>query len=289
MEIGLADQSTNSGGDDSELMLSLRDLRVCYGEREILHGINFDVRRGETLVILGGSGSGKSTLLRTLVGLERPSSGQIWIKGKDIAKISSDEMDEIRKKIGMSFQGGALFGSMTVGENVALPLREHTKLEESTIEIMLRLKLEQVGLAGFEYYMPSQLSGGMKKRAAVARALAMDPEILFFDEPSAGLDPIIAAGIDQLILELKKAFHMTIIVVTHELASAFLIADRMVLIDKGNVVAIGTPEQMRTSTQPRVRQFLDRVAEPEVAREMDYLQMLTAERSGVVIGGKRGT
>ena len=193
------------------------------------------------------------------------------------------EMDEIRKKIGMSFQGGALFGSMTVGENVALPLREHTKLEDSTIEIMLRLKLEQVGLAGFEYYMPSQLSGGMKKRAAVARAMAMDPEILFFDEPSAGLDPIIAAGMDQLILELKKAFRMTIIVVTHELASAFLIADRMVLIDKGNVVAIGPTEEMRASTQPRVRQFLDRVAEPEVAREMDYLQMLTEDTGGRVV------
>jgi len=261
-----------------EVMLSLRDLHVAYGDREILHGINFDVKRGETLVILGGSGSGKSTLLRTLVGLEKPSSGQIWIKGQDIAAISPAEMDEIRKRIGMSFQGGALFGSMTVGENVALPLREHTKLEESTIEIMLRLKLEQVGLEGFEYYMPSQLSGGMKKRAAVARALAMDPEILFFDEPSAGLDPIIAAGIDQLILELKRAFRMTIIVVTHELASAFLIADRMVLIDKGNVVAIGTSQEMQRSTQPRVRQFLDRVAEPEVARELDYLQMLTEER-----------
>jgi phospholipid/cholesterol/gamma-HCH transport system ATP-binding protein len=268
---------------DSETMISLRDLRVSYGEREILHGINFDVMRGETMVILGGSGSGKSTLLRTLVGLERPSSGQIWIKGQDIAAISQGEMDEIRKKIGMSFQGGALFGSMTVGENVALPLREHTRLEDSTIEIMLRLKLEQVGLAGFEYYMPSQLSGGMKKRAAVARALAMDPEILFFDEPSAGLDPIIAAGIDQLILELKKAFRMTIIVVTHELASAFLIADRMVLIDKGHIVAIGPKEEMRSSTQPRVRQFLDRVAEPEVARELDYLQMLTEER------GRRGS
>jgi len=263
---------------DDEAMLSLRDLHVAYGDREILHGINFDVKRGETLVILGGSGSGKSTLLRTLVGLEKPSSGQIWIKGQNIAAISQAEMDEIRKRIGMSFQGGALFGSMTVGENVALPLREHTKLEESTIEIMLRLKLEQVGLAGFEYYMPSQLSGGMKKRAAVARALAMDPEILFFDEPSAGLDPIIAAGIDQLILELKRAFRMTIIVVTHELASAFLIADRMVLIDKGNVVAIGTTEEMKKSTQPRVRQFLDRIAEPEVARELDYLQMLTEER-----------
>jgi len=258
-------------------VISLRDLRVSYGEREILHGIQFDVKAGETLVILGGSGSGKSTLLRTLVGLEKPSSGQIWINGQDIAAISTDELYEIRKKTGMSFQGSALFGSMTVGENVALPLREHTKLEDSTIEIMLRLKLEQVGLAGFEYHMPSQLSGGMKKRAAVARALAMDPEILFFDEPSAGLDPIIAAGIDQLILELKKAFRMTIVVVTHELASAFLIADRMVLIDKGNIVAIGTTEEMRTSVQPRVRQFLDRVPEPDVEGELDYLQTLTEQ------------
>src|SRR6195256_2500537 len=260
-----------------EVMISLRDLRVCYGEREILHGVSFDVMRGETMVILGGSGSGKSTLLRTLVGLEKPSSGEVILRGKNIAAISQEEMDEIRKKLGMSFQGSALFGSMTVGENVALPLREHTKLEDSTIEIMLRLKLEQVGLAGFEDYKPSELSGGMKKRAAVARALAMDPEILFFDEPSAGLDPIIAAGIDQLILELKRAFRMTIIVVTHELASAFLIADRMVLIDKGNVVAIGTKEEMRSSTHPRVRQFLDRIPEPEVSQELDYLQMLTEE------------
>src|SRR5579864_6015850 len=260
---------------ETDAMISVRDLRVNYGDREILHGINFDVNRGETLVILGGSGSGKSTLLRTLVGLEKPASGQIWIKGKDIATIPVSEMDEIRKKIGMSFQGGALFGSMTVGENVALPLREHTHLEDSTIGIMLRLKLEQVGLQGFEYYMPSQLSGGMKKRAAVARALAMDPEILFFDEPSAGLDPIIAAGIDQLILELKKAFHMTIIVVTHELASAFLIADRLVLIDKGNIVAIGTVDEMKNSKHPKVRQFLDRIPEPAVAQELDYLQMLT--------------
>jgi phospholipid/cholesterol/gamma-HCH transport system ATP-binding protein len=270
-------EQTNSAAMQSEAMISLRNLRVSYGEREILHGIGFEVMRGETLVILGGSGSGKSTLLRTLVGLERPSSGEIWLKGKNIAAISSHEMDEIRKKIGMSFQGGALFGSMTVGENVALPLREHTKLEDSTIEIILRLKLDQVGLSGFENYMPSQLSGGMKKRAAVARALAMDPEILFFDEPSAGLDPIIAAGVDQLILELKQAFHMTIIVVTHELASAFLIADRMVLIDKGIVVAIGSKEEMRSSTHPRVRQFLDRIAEPEVSQELDYLQMLTEE------------
>ncbi|HTD65699.1 MAG TPA: ABC transporter ATP-binding protein [Candidatus Limnocylindria bacterium] len=259
-------------------MISIRDLRVSYGEREILHGVSFDVQRGETMVILGGSGSGKSTLLRALVGLERPTSGEIWIRGKNTATMTYEEREETRKKMGMSFQGGALFGSMTVGQNVALPLKEHTRLADSTVDIMLRLKLEQVGLAGYEDYMPSQLSGGMKKRAAVARALSMDPEILFFDEPSAGLDPIIAAGIDELILELKKAFHMTIIVVTHELASAFLIADRMVLIDKGYVVALSTVKQMQESTHPRVRQFLDRVAEPEVEQELDYLQMLTKDR-----------
>jgi phospholipid/cholesterol/gamma-HCH transport system ATP-binding protein len=271
-----------------EPMISLRDVRVSYSGREILHGINFDVRRGETMVILGGSGSGKSTLLRSLVGLEKPTSGEIWIGGQNFATISEDARDEIRKRIGMSFQSGALFGSMTVGENVGLPLREHTKLEDSTIEIMVRLKLDQVGLTGFENFMPSQLSGGMKKRAAVARALAMDPEILFFDEPSAGLDPIIAAGIDQLILELKKAFHMTIIVVTHELASAFLIADRMVLINKGDVIALGTVDEMRNSTHSKVRQFFDRIPEPAVAQELDYLQMLTEShpKSGQTARGK---
>jgi phospholipid/cholesterol/gamma-HCH transport system ATP-binding protein len=262
----------------AEPMISVRDLHVKYGDTEILHGVSFDVRQGETLVIMGGSGSGKSTLVRTLIGLEKPSSGHVLIKGKDVAAIGEADLDEVRKKIGMSFQGGALFGSMTVGENVGLPLREHTKLEDSTIEIMVRLKLEQVGLEGFEYYMPSQLSGGMRKRAAVARALAMDPEILFFDEPSAGLDPIIAAGIDQLILELKRAFHMTILVVTHELASAFLIADRIVLIDRGSILAIGTIAEMQSSAQPRVRQFLDRVPEIETAKESDYLRALTEER-----------
>src|SRR5271157_2532387 len=241
-------------------MISLRDVRVSYTGREILHGITFDVQRGETLVIL-----------------EKPTSGEVWIAGQNFSAISEAERNAIRRKIGMSFQGGALFGSMTVGENVALPLREHTKLEASTIDIMVRLKLDQVGLSGYEQYMPSQLSGGMKKRAAVARALAMDPEILFFDEPSAGLDPIIAAGIDHLILDLKQAFHMTIIVVTHELASAFLIADRMVLINKGDVVALGTVKEMQNSTHPRVRQFMDRVPEPAVAQELDYLQMLTAQ------------
>jgi phospholipid/cholesterol/gamma-HCH transport system ATP-binding protein len=264
--------------DPDRAIISVANLHVSYGEREVLHGISFEVRRGETLVILGGSGSGKSTLLRTLVGLEKPSGGEVWIKGMNIAQASEDELDEIRKKMGVSFQGGALFGSMTVGENVALPLREHTRLEESTIEIMVRIKLEQVGLASFEDYMPSQLSGGMKKRAAVARALAMDPEILFFDEPSAGLDPIIAAGIDELILELKKAYAISMVVVTHELASAFLIADRMLLIDRGDIIAIGTKEGLKHSTNPRVRQFLDRVPEPQVEDELNYLQMLTEDR-----------
>jgi len=268
-------EAENNTAETPKAMISIRNLRVSYGEREILHGVTFDVYDGETMVILGGSGCGKSTLLRTLVGLEKPTSGEIWIKGQNTAVISDEEMDEIRKRLGMSFQGSALFGSMTVGENVALPLHEHTKLEQSTIEIITRMKLDQVGLAKFENYAPSQLSGGMKKRAAVARALAMDPDILFFDEPSAGLDPVIAAGVDQLILELKKAFHMTIIVVTHEMASAFLIADRMVLIDKGRVLEIGTVDEMRASQQPRVRQFLDRVPEPAVEQEMDYLQMLT--------------
>jgi phospholipid/cholesterol/gamma-HCH transport system ATP-binding protein len=257
--------------------ISVRNLRVNYGEREILHGLTFEVPRGETMVIMGGSGSGKSTLLRTLVGLERPSGGEIWIRGQNFAGMPDSDRDDLLKKMGMSFQGGALFGSMTVGDNVALPLREHTPLDESTIHIIVRLKLDQVGLSGFENYMPAQLSGGMKKRAAIARALAMDPEILFFDEPSAGLDPIIAAGIDELILKLKKAFRITIVVVTHELASAFLIADRMILIDKGNIVAAGTPRELNASQQPRVRQFLDRVPEPELTGEIDYLQMLTGE------------
>jgi len=256
-------------------IIAANDLRVRFGEREILHGLTFEVRRKETLVVIGGSGSGKSTLLRTLVGLEKPSSGQVHIKGTDITTAPTRVMDAIRKRIGLAFQGGALIGSLSVGENIALPLLEHTTLKPTTIEVMVRIKLEQVGLSGFENYSPSQLSGGMRKRAAFARALAMDPDILFFDEPSAGLDPITAAGIDGLILELKKAYSMTMVVVTHELASAFLIADRMILLDRGNIVAMGPVQEVRDSRHPRVRQFLDRVADTTQDDDVDHLRMYT--------------
>jgi len=254
-------------------IISCRDLRVQYGDREILHGISFDVMPRETIVILGGSGSGKSTLLRTMVGLEKPTSGRVWVAGTDLATASPAEMDEVRKKIGLSFQGGALIGSMTVGENVALPLREHTDLEQSTIEVMVRIKLQQVGLIKFEHFMPSQLSGGMKKRAALARATAMDPEILFFDEPSAGLDPVTAAGIDQLILNLKETHTVTIVVITHELASAFLIADRIIVLDAGNIIAAVPPGELKKSTHPRIQQFLNRVADTAAEDNVDHLQL----------------
>ena len=256
-------------------VISARGLRVNYGSREVLHSIDVEVMQGETLVILGGSGSGKSTLLRTLVGLEKPSGGEVLVKGTDLAGATDRELDAIRKRIGISFQGGALIGSMTVGENIALPLLEHSDLAPSTIEVMVRIKLEQVGLSGFEHFSPAQLSGGMKKRAAIARALAMDPEILFFDEPSAGLDPIMAAGIDDLILNLKKAYALTMIVVTHELASAFLIADRIILIDRGHILAAGPAKQIQQSTQPRVRQFLDRIADSSADDEVDHLRIFT--------------
>ncbi len=256
-------------------MISARDLRVRFEDREVLHGLTFDVQRGETLVVIGGSGSGKSTLLRTLVGLERLSSGEVRIDGVDISRAGGREMDAIRKRIGLAFQGGALIGSLSVGGNIALPLLEHTTLEPSTIEVMVRIKLEQVGLSGFAQFSPSQLSGGMRKRAALARAMALDPEMLFFDEPSAGLDPITARGIDDLILSLKKAYSLTMVVVTHELASAFLIADRLVLIDRGSIAAMGPVEEVRNSQHPRVRQFLDRIADSTEDDAVDHLRIYT--------------
>jgi phospholipid/cholesterol/gamma-HCH transport system ATP-binding protein len=255
-------------------IISARRLRVQFGEREILHGLDFDICHGETVVILGGSGSGKSTLLRSIVGLQKPTSGELLVKGIDLGKASQRELAEVRRKMGLAFQGGALIGSLTVGENIALPLLEHSTLAASTVEVMTRIKLEQVGLSGFEDFSPSALSGGMKKRAAFARALALDPEMLFFDEPSAGLDPIMAAGIDNLILGLKSAYSITMVIVTHELASAFLVADRIMVVDKGHIIADQPPQELKNSDHPRVRQFLDRVAESDNDDDrVDHLKM----------------
>jgi len=256
-------------------MIRVEDLTTYYGERRILDRVNLEVKAGETMVILGGSGTGKSTLLRHLIGLESaPASGHIYIKGRDIYAMSEDEFNLVRQKIGMAFQGAALFNSMTIEDNVSLPLRELTNLEDSTIRIVARMKLEQVGLSGVENRFPSQLSGGMKKRAGVARAMAMDPEILLFDEPSAGLDPITAAGLDQLILKLKQVFEMTIVVVTHEMSSAALIADRVAMMNRGKVVATGTLEEVRANPDPWVQQFLNRSPDDESKTDDSYLREL---------------
>jgi len=240
-------------------VISVRDLVVSYNGRRILDGINLDISRGETMVLLGGSGSGKSTLLRQIIGLERPQSGEILLNGVDLAKCTLKDLKNLRRSIGVAFQNAALFNSMSVEDNIALPLREHTRLADSTIRLMTWMKLAVVGLAECGKLSPQALSGGMKKRAAVARALSLDPEILVFDEPSAGLDPIVAAELDELILGLKRAFSMTVVVVTHEMASAFRIADRMAMLYKGSLIAVGTKEELQSSTHPRIRQFFDRI------------------------------
>jgi phospholipid/cholesterol/gamma-HCH transport system ATP-binding protein len=243
----------------AEPAISVRDLVVSYDGRRVLDRINLDIQRGETMVLLGGSGSGKSTLLRHMIGLDRPQSGHILVNGVDLAECKPRDLKKVRRSIGVAFQNGALFNSMSVEDNIALPLHEHTRLADSTIRLMTWMKLAVVGLAEFGKLSPQALSGGMKKRAAVARALALDPEILVFDEPSAGLDPIVAAELDELILGLKRAFNMTVVVVTHEMQSAFRIADRMAMLYQGSLIAVGTKEELQSSTHPRIRQFFDRV------------------------------
>jgi phospholipid/cholesterol/gamma-HCH transport system ATP-binding protein len=242
-------------------IISVRDLVVEYDGRRVLDGLNLDIQQGETMVLLGGSGSGKSTLLRQIIGLERPKSGSVHVKGIDITRCSQAELKTVHRSIGVAFQSAALFNSLSVEDNVALTLREHTKLAPSIIELMVWMKLALVGLADFGKLRPQELSGGMKKRAAVARALALSPEILVLDEPSAGLDPIVAAELDELILLLKEAFQMTVVVVTHEMPSAFRIADRIAMLYKGTFRSIGTKEEIRASKDVRVRHFLDRIPE----------------------------
>ncbi|HNW58499.1 MAG TPA: ABC transporter ATP-binding protein [bacterium] len=260
-----------------EPVIEIRGLHTRYGRQEVIKGIDLDIYPNETLVILGRSGCGKSTLLRHIIGLQRPDRGRILMKGVDMAAADEAAAGQVRKRIGVLFQGAALFNSMSVSENVALPLREHTRLEPSTIQIMTRLKLEMVGLSGFDQFMPAQLSGGMKKRAGLARALAMDPDILLCDEPSAGLDPIVAAGIDALIRKLQQAFRMTIVVVTHELESVWLIADRIALMHEGRFLFVGDQAAFKASTIPEVRQFLERQPDAGEPDGRKYLASLVGE------------
>ncbi|OGW38058.1 MAG: ABC transporter ATP-binding protein [Nitrospirae bacterium RBG_13_39_12] len=260
-----------------EKAIEVIGLVTHYGNREILKNISVSIPKGMTTVILGGSGCGKSTLLKHLIGLLKPTKGNILMFGKDITLMKEDELNEIRRKMGVLFQGAALLNSMTVADNVALPMREHTKLNESTIQIMVRMKLDLVDLSGFEKYYPSQLSGGMKKRAGLARAMALDPEMLFFDEPSAGLDPVTAAGLDELILKLRNVFKITIIVVTHELPSVFMIADYVIMLDAGEAIFSGTLDELRASDNPRIRMFLERQPEQETYSPEDYFRIIAGE------------
>jgi phospholipid/cholesterol/gamma-HCH transport system ATP-binding protein len=262
---------------DSENAIEVKALNTFYGKRKILDNVDFVVPHNEIRVIMGGSGSGKSTLLRHLLGLHAPASGSIRLLGKDINQLDPKALLEFRQKIGVSFQGGALFTSMTIGENVALPLREHAKLDENTIRIVSRMKLEVVSLGGFQDLMPSQLSGGMIKRAALARAIVMDPKLLFFDEPSAGLDPVVSAELDELILRLRDAMGMTIVVVTHELESAFKIADQITVLDQGKVLMTGPVADVRKSDIPRIQDLLNRRPREVEVNVDEYLRRLTSE------------
>jgi len=262
---------------ETPLAIRVSNLLTHYDGRVILNNVSLEVKQGEIMVIMGGSGSGKSTLLRYMLGLEKPSAGHIELLGKDITRMSDNELHHMMKNIGVSFQGGALFGSMTVAENIQLPLKEHTKLDQKTMQIMSQMKLEVVNLAGFENLMPSQLSGGMVKRAALARAIILDPRLLFFDEPSAGLDPVVSAELDELILRLRDAMNMTIVVVTHELDSAFKIADRITILDRGEILMCGTVDEVRNSDNQRIYNLLHRQPRTDAVNVDEYLQRLTGE------------
>jgi phospholipid/cholesterol/gamma-HCH transport system ATP-binding protein len=253
---------------DEEPIIEVRDLTVGYGDVPLLRNLSFDVRQGEIFVILGGSGSGKSTVLKNMIGLHEPMSGSVRIDGTDIVTASGDTRRAILRKIGVMYQSGALFGSMTLSENVRLPLEEYTDLTSPEIELIARMKLSIVGLGLFTGHLPAEISGGMQKRAAIARAMALDPMILFLDEPSAGLDPITSAELDALIKRLSRNLGVTFVIVTHELPSIFAIADRVIMLDRrsGGIVAEGDPRKLRDeSTDPWVRQFFNREPAPLVA------------------------
>jgi len=258
-------------------VVEARGLCAGYGHTQVLYDVDLDVHDGEIMVIMGGSGSGKSTLLRLLIGLELPQAGSLRLLGHETSRLGPIEMLDLRRKMGVAFQGGALFSSMSVAENIKLPLREHAKLDEATMDIMARLKLEVVNLSGFGHLMPAELSGGMLKRAAIARAIVMDPKVLFFDEPSAGLDPIVSAALDDLILRLRDAMEMTIVVVTHEVESAFKIADRITILDRGRILEVGTQDEVRNSGNQRIQDMLNRRSTEEPLEPAAYLRRLTGE------------
>lgn len=263
-----------------EVVISVKNLVKNFGSRRILNGVTLDIYQGETLVVMGGSGCGKSTFLRHLIGSLKPDQGEVWMFGKDIAKATDDEMDDIRKKFGMLFQSGALFDSLSVGENIALPLREHTSLDDNVISIIVKMKLELVGLRGFENLMPAQLSGGMKKRVGLARAIVMDPKIIFYDEPTAGLDPVMTGVVDKLTIDFTRKLNLTSVVVTHDMGSVFRIADRIVMLHMGEILQIGTPDEIKHSKNPLVQQFITGGAEGPISfvqTSGDYLDHLTAE------------
>jgi len=241
---------------EKRVAIAVRNLVKAFDGRRVLEDISLDIYEGETFVIMGGSGSGKSTLLRHMTGAIMPDAGKVFIGNRDLTSLSTDEKEKTKRRFGMCFQSAALLDSMSVEENVGLPLREHTNLDAKVINILVKMKLSLVGLQGFEKYMPSMLSGGMRKRAGLARAIAMDPEIIFYDEPTAGLDPIVCSVIDKLILDLNKKLHLTSIVVTHNMESVFRIADRVAMLYRGRLLQVGTREEIRNSDNPIVQQFI---------------------------------
>lgn len=246
---------------EKETVIDVSGLGVSYGEQIILSDVSFTVFKGEILVIAGESGCGKSTLLKHMIGLHKPDTGKVTIDDIDIINADDEMMRRVRRNIGMLFQSSALIGSMTLGENVALPLYEFTVLPEETIELIVKMKLAMVGLSGYENHLPSELSGGMKKRAGIARALALDPPILFFDEPSAGLDPVTSAGLDMLIKKINEGVGTTMVIVTHELQSIFAVAHRILMLDKSKkgIIGEGTPWELKEhSTDPRIIAFFNR-------------------------------
>jgi phospholipid/cholesterol/gamma-HCH transport system ATP-binding protein len=237
-------------------VIEVLNLTRKFGDRAVIDDVSFNIQRGETLVIMGGSGCGKSTLLRHIIGVMKPTSGSVKIFGEEITTMNERELSAVRRRFGMLFQSGALLASLTVGENVALPILQHTEMTPEEVEEIVRQKLQMVGLNGFEGLKPSEISGGMKKRVGLARALALDPELLFSDEPTSGLDPIMTAVVDQLTVKLTRGSHMTAVVVTHDMTSAFRIATRMIMLGHGQIVAQGTPDEIRNDPHPEVQQFI---------------------------------